>query len=267
MFLPLPTKYISEREDYTEPAKASEAWAWLWEQRILLKKKPTQREIAKHLCWSRYKVRELVADFQTFCEQYFAKKCTKNRPLGDEFMGNIEQSTAKTPPKNHQSSNKTPPKTDHLTLESPEPSASQKASKRKEKENKLLLLLSVKPSANLDLSSVNEDMVDVFNHWAGYRKSVRAFRVDQARILKAALKNHTKHDLKMVIDYCFTAPDNLPYVKNWRENGWTDITNLLNRDKVSRNIEVSLDWKEGTKQTFKQPTTQNKTTPRFNLYI
>ena len=97
MFIPLPNKYVSERDDYQQPAKASEAWAWLWEQRIILKKKPSQREIASALCWSRHRVRELLTDFSTFCEHYF----TKTKP--------------KVPPKNHQIPAKKPPQNHHKT--------------------------------------------------------------------------------------------------------------------------------------------------------
>ena len=248
MFIPLPNKYVSERDDYQQPAKASEAWAWLWEQRIILKKKPSQREIASALCWSRHRVRELLTDFSTFCEHYFTKTKPKVEPLGAEFMGNIDESSAKKPPNTRQKTTTKPPQNDQSSSTEPVLTDTAKGDKRKNTCNLINKLL-VKAGKGWDTSILTEDMVDVFNHWVGHRKKVRSFRKDQAKVLLAALKTHTSEDLKMVIDYCFTAPDNLPYVKSWRHNGYTDIINLLNRDKVDRNVDVALDWKEGNQPT------------------
>ena len=255
MFLPLPNKYISEREDYTQPAKASEAWSWLWEQRIMLKKKPTQREIAKHLCWSRHKVRELLTDFSTFCGLYFTKKCTNNRPLGDEFMGDVEETPTKKPPINNQEITKKSPQNDHLSLESPEPSSDPEASKRKSKLLNLINSISIPLGTGVNKEHITSKVVDVFNFWYQYNTSARSFRKDQVKVIRSALRSYTIHDIKLVITYVCTGD-------NWWNKNNTKLTSIL-RDK---NLPVILEeaelWKPKEQQ---QPKT--KTTKRIDFSI
>jgi len=243
--------YVSERDDYNIPAKRSEAWAWMWEQKIVCRKKPSQREISNALCWKRHQVRALQNDFDAFCVHYFNKSGPQILPLGDDYKATIKKKATKTPPP------------------SPLFAPAKNAPIVKEKTSLLL----VKLSKGLSIDYLTKDMIEVFNHWYKFRSSVRSFRKDQAKILKSALQNHTVEELKAIVDYCFTADDSLPYIKAWRENGYTDICNLLNRDKVERNVEIAQDWKSGkssipkkiTTMSAMPPTTNNK--PRMGLDI
>ena len=251
MFLPLPNKYISEREDYTEPAKSSEAWAWLWEQRILLKKKPTQREIAKHLCWSRHKVRELLTDFSTFCEQYFTKKCTRSGPIGEEFTGGVEQNSTKTPPKPHQKVNQNSPKNDQLTLESPVASSDPEASKRKSKLINLINTISVPLGSGVNKDHITSKVVEVFNFWYQYNTGARSFRKDQVKVIRSALRSYTIHDIKLVITYVHKGD-------NWWTKNNTKLTSILRDKNLPSILEEAELWQPKQPQQPQQPQQQSK---------
>ena len=258
MFLPLPNKYISEREDYTEPAKSSEAWAWLWQQRIILKKKPTQREIAKHLCWSRHKVRELLTDFSTFCGLYFTKKCTNNRPLGDEFMGSVEQTTTKTQPKTNQKVNQKSPQTDQLSLESTADTSDPEASKRKNKLINLINSISVPLGAGINKEHITEKVVEVFNFWYQYNTSARSLRKDQVKVIRSALRSYTIHDIKLVITYVHEG-------NNWWTQNNTKITSILRDKNLPSILEEAELWKP--KQQQQQQPKNNNNPNRINFSI
>jgi hypothetical protein len=255
MFLPLPNKYVSEREDYSQPAKASEAWAWLWEQRIMLRKKPTQREIAKHLCWSRHKVRELQNDFSTFCGLYFTKKCTKNRPLGDEFMGAIDETPTNLPPKPEHKVNQKSPQTDHLVLETPAQPSDPEASKRKEKENNLINLLLIPIGVGVNKSHLTKNVIDLFNHWYKYNTGARSFRKDQVKVIRSALRSYTITDIKLVITYVHDGD-------NWWTKNNTKLTSILRDKNLPSILEEAELWKPKQEQ---QPKT--KTTGRIDFSI
>jgi len=246
--MPLPKEYISEREDYSTKAKRSEAWAWIWEQRILLKKNPSQREIAKALCWSRHEVRKLQKDFEDFAVKYFTKSSpednqssTKNRPFGTDVVEGIRKKRTKSSPKTDQSSPKTDQSSSKTTAERETP----KSSKSTVKEQEHLKLLNVKTAKGIKKQDITKDVVAVYNHWHQYKPRSTTLRIDQLRIIKAALKVHTVQELQRVFDYAFTASENHPHVSWWRERKYLDITNLLNKEKVHRNVDHALDWRNG----------------------
>tara|TARA_X000001388_G_scaffold75579_1_gene70727 strand:+ start:245 stop:1054 length:810 start_codon:yes stop_codon:yes gene_type:complete len=248
MWMPLPKEYISEREDYSTKAKRSEAWAWIWEQRILLKKKPSQREIAKALCWSRHEVRKLQKDFEDFAVKYFTKSSPQDnqepatkRPFASDVVEGIRKKRTKSSPKPDQKS----PKTDQLSLTPAVETETPKSSKRTIKEHEHLKLLNVKTAKGIKKQDITKDVVAVYNHWHQYKPRATTLRIDQLKIIKAALKLHTVEELQRVFDYAFTASDKHPHVSWWRERKYLDITNLLNKEKVHRNVDHALDWRNG----------------------
>ena len=245
--MPLPKEYVSEREDYTTKAKRSEAWAWIWEQRIYLKKKPSQREISKALCWSRHEVRKLQKDFEDFAVKYFTKSSpednqssTKNRPFGTDVVEGIRKKRTKSSPKTDQSSPKTDQSSSKTTAERETPKSSKSTVKEQEH-----LKLNVKTAKGIKKQDITKDVVAVYNHWHQYKPRSTTLRIDQLRIIKAALKLHTVQELQRVFDYAFTASENHPHVSWWRERKYLDITNLLNKEKVHRNVDHALDWRNG----------------------
>jgi len=269
MWMPLPKDYISEREDYSTKAKRSEAWAWLWEMRILLKKKPSQREIAKALCWSRHEVRGLQKDFEDFCIKYFTKNSPEdnqepatNRPFGSDVIEDIQKKRTKSSPKSDQNS----PKSDQLSLTPTVDRETPKSSKRTLKEHEHLELLIVKTAKGIKKKDITKDVVAVYNHWHQYKPRATTLRVDQLKIIKASLKFHTVQELQRVFDYAFTASDDHQYVSWWREKKYLDITNLLNRERLDRNVDCALEWRNGKDKTTTTKTPEPKQ-PKRTGYI
>tara|TARA_R110000851_G_scaffold84037_1_gene183471 strand:+ start:5245 stop:6066 length:822 start_codon:yes stop_codon:yes gene_type:complete len=269
MWMPLPKEYISTREDYTLAAKRSEAWAWLWEQRILLKKKPSQREIAKTLCWSRHEVRKLQKDFEDFAVKYFTKcspeanqEPTKKRPFGSDVIEGIRKKRTKKSPKPDQSS----PKNDQLSLTTPVVTATEKASKGTLKEQEHLNLLIVKTAKGIKKKDITKDIVAVYNHWHQYKPRSTTLRQDQLKLMKGALSLHTVSELQRVFDYAFTASDKHPHVSFWREKGYLDISNLLSGKNVHRNVDLALEWRNG-KEKNTTTTTPEPNQPKRTGYL
>ena len=120
-----------------------------------------------------------------------------------------------------------------------------KSSKRTLKEHEHLELLIVKTAKGIKKKDITKDIVAVYNHWHQYKPRASTLRQDQLRIIKAALKTHTVLELQRVFDYAFTASDDHQYVSWWREKKYLDITNLLNRERLDRNVDCALEWRNG----------------------
>ena len=241
MWIPLPMKYVSERDDYTQPAKESEAWSWLWTQRILLRREPSQREISKALCWSRHKVRQLQKDVDQFADQYFKKTRTKVVPIGHDYMGGVEQTPTKGQPENNQVPTTSVPETDHPPPTTPSETATQQPLYSKSKRtstsiNKNINLLNVGVGKGVVEAHISKSLAEVYNHWHSHKKTAKAIRKAQVKTIRSALKVHTVEECKLIIDYVFLG-DNW-----WTENN-TKIESILNSKNAGGLLEDAEEWK------------------------
>lgn len=241
MWIPLPMKYVSERDDYKQPAKESEAWSWLWTQRILLRREPSQREISKALCWSRHKVRQLQKDLDQFADQYFKKTRTKVVPIGHGYMGDVEQTPTNGQPENNQKTTTSVPETDHPPAETPSETATQQPlySKSKSKNtlnsnSKLIDSLKGKVGKGVNKSHLTEEVIEVYNFWHDYKKTSRMILKKQVRVIRAALKSdnpytaelYTVEDCKLIIDFVFN--------DEWWLEHCTDLHSILNDNNLNK---------------------------------
>lgn len=242
MWIPLPMKYVSERDDYKQPAKESEAWSWLWTQRILLRREPSQREISKALCWSRHKVRQLQKDLDQFADQYFKKTRTKVVPIGHDYMGDVEQTPTNGQPENNQVPTTSVPETDHPPAETPSETATQQPLYSKSKRtstlnsnSKLIDSLKVEIGKGVNKSHLTKNVIEVYNHWHSHKKTSRAIRMAQVKTIRSALKVHTVEECKLIIDFVFND-------EWWKKNN-TKIRSILNSKNAGDLLEDAEEWK------------------------
>tara|TARA_R110002110_G_scaffold251587_4_gene467429 strand:+ start:400 stop:1347 length:948 start_codon:yes stop_codon:yes gene_type:complete len=95
----------------------------------------------------------------------------------------------------------------------------------------------------------------VFDTWelAQYRRTHRHNKLTKGRerVLRAALTGgHTAQDLILVVRMAFEFPDGDFLVDSWRQQGYMDIANLLNREKVDRNVTVARERWDGNEWIF-----------------
>jgi len=100
-----------------------------------------------------------------------------------------------------------------------------------------------------------EDIRFVFEAWeaAQLRRTRRPNKLTKGRerVLRAALKGgHTADDLILVVRMAFEFPDGDFLVDGWRKQGYMDIANLLNREKVDRNVTLANERWNGTEWVF-----------------
>jgi len=95
----------------------------------------------------------------------------------------------------------------------------------------------------------------VFESWEGaqYRRTHRHNKLTKGRerVLRAALTGgHTAEDLVLVMRMAFEYPDGDFLVDSWRKQGYMDIANLVNREKVDRNVTLARERWNGTEWVF-----------------
>jgi len=74
------------------------------------------------------------------------------------------------------------------------------------------------------------------------------------RVLRSALKSgHSVDDLQLVIRMAFEYPDGDFMIDSWRTQGYMDITNLLNREKIDRNVTLAAERWKGNEWSFSKP--------------
>lgn len=242
MWIPLPMKYVSERDDYKQPAKESEAWSWLWTQRILLRREPSQREISKALCWSRHKVRQLQKDLDQFADQYFKKTRTKVVPIGHDYMGDVEQTPTNGQPENNQVPTTSVPETDHPPAETPSETATQQPLYSKSKRtstlnsnSKLIDSLKVEIGKGVNTSHLTKNVIEVFNYYYEHKPTLQKFRSDQVAAIRGALKLITVEECKLVIDFAFGG--------SWWTTHNTKIISFFRKKIVQGVLEDAEEWK------------------------
>jgi hypothetical protein len=100
-----------------------------------------------------------------------------------------------------------------------------------------------------------ENIRVVFDAWevAQFQRTRRRNKLTAGRrkIIRAALKGgHTVDDLVLVVRMAFEYPEGDYLVDGWRSGGYMDIANLLNRDKVDRNVTVASERWNGNEWVF-----------------
>jgi hypothetical protein len=95
----------------------------------------------------------------------------------------------------------------------------------------------------------------VFDAWEvpQFQRTRRRNKLTAGRkkIIRAALKGgHTVDDLVLVVRMAFEYPAGDYLVDGWRSGGYMDIANLLNRDKVDRNVTVARERWNGNEWVF-----------------
>ena len=95
----------------------------------------------------------------------------------------------------------------------------------------------------------------VFKAWevAQFQRTRRRNKLTAGRkkIIKSALTaGHTVEDLVLVVRMAFEYPEGDYLVDSWRSGGYMDIANLLNRDKVDRNVTLAIERWDGNEWVF-----------------
>ena len=104
----------------------------------------------------------------------------------------------------------------------------------------------------------NDDIRKVFGVWesAQFARTSRHNKLTTGRrkILKSALQaGHTADDLILVVRMAFEFPEGDFLVDSWRKGGYMDIANLLNREKVDRNVTLAAERWSGNEWVFIKP--------------
>lgn len=115
-------------------------------------------------------------------------------------------------------------------------------------------VLEITKSARPDsvpVSSHQMNIKEVFDLWHTLQRKrsgrTNKMTAGRKRVLSAALKGgHTAQDLMLVIHMAFEYPDGDFLVDSWRKGGYMDISNLLNREKVDRNVTLANERWDGS---------------------
>jgi len=128
-----------------------------------------------------------------------------------------------------------------------------------------LVLFASQPAAVIVPKRAERFVVEirtVFDVWelAQYRRTHRHNKLTKGRerVLRAALVGgHTAQDLILVVRMAFEFPDGDFLVDSWRQQGYMDIANLLNREKVDRNVTLAGERWDGNEWVFIPPKKQS----------
>lgn len=98
---------------------------------------------------------------------------------------------------------------------------------------------------------IDDHHLAVFDVWEGLNKQrtgrENTFTASRKRIVKAACKEYPHEDLILVVRMAFEYPYEDFIVKHWRNQDFMDLMNLLNRDKVDRNVGRAKERWDGSK--------------------
>jgi hypothetical protein len=240
-WLPCPRDIVAEIElqDFDRERPACDAAGFLYVWKLKLDGvKLTERKIAKRMGWTRHRSRLVINRVDSFWMDWQEKMC---RPKPDQQRANPQ-------PEPDQ-----PNAGSKLDMEepsaNPQPEPDQETAihtgeiiKDKLKETKEY----IRPlGRGLRSEWMTKDVIKVYEHWLSFNERARKIRKDQIKTIRAALRQATADECCSVLDYAYKAPSYCAHVSFWREGGFTDVTNLLNRDKLDRNIELADQWKRG----------------------
>ena len=105
--------------------------------------------------------------------------------------------------------------------------------------------------SSVPVSSHEMNIKAVFDLWHTLQRKrsgrTNKMTAGRKRVLSAALKGgHTPQDLMLVIRMAFEYPDGDFLVDGWRKGGYMDVSNLLNREKVDRNVTIANERWDGS---------------------
>jgi hypothetical protein len=103
-----------------------------------------------------------------------------------------------------------------------------------------------------------EPINKIFSYWEDlqYQRTGRHNKLTKgrSRVLRSALEaGHSESDLSLVVRMAFEYPEGDFLVDGWRSGGYMDIANLLNREKVDRNVTLAAERWTGTEWSFTKP--------------
>ena len=113
------------------------------------------------------------------------------------------------------------------------------------------------------VSSHETRIREVFDLWHVLQRKrsgrTNKMTAGRKRVLSAALKSgHSTQDLMLVIRMAFEYPEGDFLVDGWRKGGYMDITNLLNREKVDRNVTLANERWDGSDWIFEGQVDQER---------
>ena len=241
-WIPCPRDIVAEIElqDFCREKPACDAAGFLYVWKLKLDGvKLTERKIAKRMGWTRHRSRSLIQRVDIFWSDWHLNMC---RPKYDQSPTNnqpeSDHSVPVATPDMEESSTKSQPKPDQDSATH----AGDNIIKDKTKETKTY----TRPlGSGLRADWMTIDVCKVWDCWYRYNPRAKKIRKDQVKIIRAALRDVTADQCCDVIRYCNEAPETAPHVSFWRQSSFTDISNLLNREKLHRNIHHSEEWSNG----------------------
>jgi hypothetical protein len=240
-WLPCPRDIVAEIElqDFDRERPACDAAGFLYVWKLKLDGvKLTERKIAKRMGWTRHRSKLVINRVDSFWMDWQENMCrpktdqerTKDQPEPD-------QSDAGSKPDMKEEAAKPQPKADQETAIHTGDIIKDKLKQTKEYIRPL--------GRGLRSEWMTKDVVKVYEHWLSFNERARKIRKDQIKTIRAALRQATADECCSVLDYAYKAPSHSAHVSFWREKGFLDVTNLLNREKLDRNIELADQWKRG----------------------
>lgn len=108
-----------------------------------------------------------------------------------------------------------------------------------------------KPTRPRPSNTPTSDQLKVFDVWNSLKSSQTGrsnkFTANRQRVVRAALNSYSADELVLVVQMAFEYPYEEFIVNHWRDNGYVGLENLLNREKVDRNVMMATDRWDGEK--------------------
>ena len=237
-FYPVPTDMVRAIE-LAGPASEVEAWLLTWDLESN-EELPSVRALASQLQWGRFKTSKLLDNVRlrhVIWQQNNSKNTTSHPPASYQ------------PPTSHPE-----PVTTCNMGESPathQPPTSHPPAKGLNdtiyKEIKVINNSFPLPlGKGLSESWITSKVLDVWSSWYEHNPKARTIRKVDIKTIRSALSTGwSTEQLQLVMSYAFTAPDDCPKVRFWRESHYININNLLNSRVLEDNIELAEKWSRG----------------------
>lgn len=259
-WIPCPRDIVAEIEmqDFDRERPACDAAGFLYVWKLKLDGvKLTERKIAKRMGWTRHRSKQVLNRVDSFWMDWQEKMC---RPKPDQNPTNNQ------PEPDHSDAGSKPNMEEPSANNQPEPDQDSAIHtgdiiKDKVKETKTF----IRPlGSGVRVDWMTKDVVKVYEHWLSFNENARKIRKDQVKIIRSALREVSADECCSVLDYAYKAPSHSAHVTFWREKGFLDVTNLLNREKLHRNIDLAEKWTSGSQSETPLPKPQSRQRLKFD---
>ena len=253
-WIPCPRHIVSQihLDDFSKSKPASQATGFLYAWSLKVDGVTlTERKLAKRMGWTRHRSRQAIKELEAFWQDWQEGVCR---------------------PKLNQNPTKNQPKPDHLnigrTVDIDEPATTSQPKPDQESTTHTRVIIKHKVNESkgsylrplgkgLKKDWMTDEVCEIWNTWFKYNPNAKVIKEGQVRVLRSALKVLSVLECCTVIEYCFDAPSGSAYVDYSRENGYTDITNILSTKNRTRNATTAEKWKSGL---FHRPTSRKRRT-------